>query len=967
MNGSDVDVMAIFCEVLDRTSPDERTAYLAEVCGDNLQLRERIERLLSAHEKAGGFLEGSPAGLAGQQPGAMIGPYKLLEEIGEGGFGVVYMAEQTTPVRRRVALKILKAGMDTRRVVARFEAERQALAMMEDPHIARVLDAGETDSGRPYFVMELVHGVAITDFCDQNQLALRDRLELFLSVCQAVQHAHLKGIIHRDLKPPNILVTLHDGKPVVKVIDFGIAKALGEQLTEKTLFTSFAQMVGTPRYMSPEQAERSGLGVDTRTDIYSLGVILYELLTGTTPLDQQRLTQAPLDEVLRLISDEESPRPSTRISTLGQAATVISVRRNSDPQRLSRLICGELDWIVLKALEKDRTRRYETAGALAADVQRYLHDEPVLACPPSKWYRFGKFARRHKVGMAMIAAGVLALAGLAISNALIRQEQSRTTVEKARAEQAQALAEERAEKIRRDMENLTAASDFLEQGRHFAGELRWDDAYKSFTKAIELRPDQASGWMERADLLSVLGLWDLAAADFAREMELRQPDVIRRYYLDALLRLRVGDMAGYQAVRRNALERFRGTTKTSFARELLRLCNLAADAEEPLESVELAQNLLADGPRTWICLYSLGLAHYRAGQYDEAIGRLRESLDVDPGSNVRPLSYPALAMAHFARGELDLARQALLDAEHALDHWTQLRYESLYGHSIVHRGAAATWPVAWWDWLECELLYAEAKQLIDGLPPQDDPRLLVLSARAFAGLQWTVEAGEQYDKALKQRPDDPLIRLEAHRNRGYGHAEAGRWSDAAVAFARAVEIAPDEAYLWRFRAVALVAATRLDEYREVCAAMMDRFEKTSDPWTACNVVFACVLDGDALTEPARLLPVAKAAAPFYHFGAHVQGAALYRAGRYAEAINSFQAAAKDYRPRAWEWSFLSMTQHHLNQPEEARRSLKEAARWIEDANRAASDDLSGASAMWNGWSEKAVYPLLLEEARTMIE
>ena len=971
MNGSDVDVMAVFCEALERSSADERAAYLAEACGNDLLMRARVESLLRAHQKAGAgtFLESGPDLLAAEQPGAMIGPYKLLEEIGEGGFGIVYMAEQIVPVRRRVALKILKPGMDTRQVVARFEAERQALALMDDPHIARVLDAGETNSGRPYFVMELVHGIAITDFCDQNQLAARQRLELFLAICQAVQHAHLKGIIHRDLKPANILVTLHDGRPVVKVIDFGIAKALGEQLTEKTLFTNFAQMVGTPRYMSPEQAERSGLGIDTRTDIYSLGVILYELLTGTTPLEQQRLIQVSYDEVRRLISEEDSPRPSARITTLGQAATAISACRSSDPQRLSHLIRGELDWIVLKALEKDRTRRYETASALASDVERYLHDEPVLAFPPSKWYRFGKFARRHKLGMALggaaALAGLLAVAGLIASNALIRQEQFRTSVEKARAEQAQQLAEGRAKQIRRDMQNVTVAGAFVEEGRHFASQLRWDDAHLAFTKAIELRPDQIAAWRERGDLLALLGLWDLAAADFAQEMELRQPDVTRRYYLHAVLRLHVGDTAGYQAVRRLARERFGGTTKMRFARDLLRLCNLAADADDPLQSVELARNLVDDDPRAWSCLYPLGVAHYRAGQYDEAIRRLRESLDADPAFSAPGLSYAVLAMAYCAQGETELARQALGEVERALDRWMEIRYGSQHEHTVVHRGAVANWPLPWWEWLECQLFYAEAKQLIDGLPPPGDTRLVVLDARAFAGLQWTSQASEKYDEALKQRPDDPQIRLEAHRNRGYGHAQVGQWRDAAVAFARAAEIAPDEAYLWRFRAVALLAAGEVDEYRKACAAILERFERTSDAWTACNVVFACVLGPDALTDTARLLPVAEVAAPYYHFGAYVRGAALYRAGRPAESVHSFETVAKNYHPRAWEWSFLAMAQHQLGKPDEARRALAEAVGWIRDADLSTSDDFSGTSPMWDGWSERAVYPLLVKEAQTM--
>ncbi len=345
-----------------------------------------------------------------------IGPYKLLQEIGEGGFGVVYMAEQQEPIRRKVALKIIKPGMDTREVIARFEAERQALALMDHPNIARVFDAGATDNGRPYFVMELVKGVPITEFCDKNKFPTSERLKLFITACHAVQHAHHKGIIHRDLKPSNVMITLHDGLAVPKVIDFGVSKAISQRLTEKTLFTRFGQMVGTPQYMSPEQAEMSGLDVDTRSDIYSLGVLLYELLTGTTPVEESRLRSSGHAEMLRIIQEEEPPKPSSRLNTLGEELTAVCQHRGSDPKRLGQLLRGDLDWIVMKSLEKDRNRRYETANSLAQDIQRHLSDEPVVAGPPSAAYRTRKFVRRNKTLVtAALAVGLALLTGLGMA------------------------------------------------------------------------------------------------------------------------------------------------------------------------------------------------------------------------------------------------------------------------------------------------------------------------------------------------------------------------------------------------------------------------------------------------------------------------------------------------------------------------------------------------------------------------
>jgi eukaryotic-like serine/threonine-protein kinase len=428
----------IYVGALERPSAAERAAFLDDACGGDEASRRRLEALFREHDDLGSFLESPPAALVAVEdptvayatpegPGEVIGPYQLLESIGEGGMGSVFMAEQAHPVRRRVALKLIKAGMDTRQVVARFEAERQALAMMDHPSIARVLDGGATPEGRPYFVMELVRGIPITDYCDRERLTVAERLELFVLVCRAVQHAHQKGVIHRDLKPSNILVTVVDGAAVPKVIDFGVAKATGVRLTERTLFTGFHQMVGTPLYMSPEQADLAGVDVDTRSDVYALGVLLYELLTGSTPLDREAFGRAAFDEMRRIIREDEPPRPSERLSTLGaERRSSVSGLRRTDPRHLGKAVRGELDWVVMKALEKDRRRRYETAGDFAADVIRYLADRPVEASPASARYRLGKFARRNRAVLTIAAslAGlvVLGVAGLALGAALLARQ-----------------------------------------------------------------------------------------------------------------------------------------------------------------------------------------------------------------------------------------------------------------------------------------------------------------------------------------------------------------------------------------------------------------------------------------------------------------------------------------------------------------------------------------------------------------
>ena len=481
----DSEAYAILSQVAELESDEERADFLDEACAGDQELRARVERLLSVYHQAGSFLDSPVVPIAettGEQDDTIcseIGGYKILQELGEGGFGVVYMAEQQRPVRRKVALKVIKPGMDSREVIARFEAEQQALAMMDHPNIARVLDAGLSVNGRPFFAMELVKGVPITEYCDKNQLPLPERLRLFVTVCRAVQHAHQKGVIHRDIKPSNIMVTLHDGEPVPKVIDFGVAKAIGQQLTEKTLFTHYGQMIGTPQYMSPEQAEMSGLDIDTRSDIYSLGVLLYEILTGTTPVTADQLRATAFAEIQRVICQEEPPTPSTRLSTLGDRLTIIASHRQCDAVKLRQLVHGELDWIVMKSLEKERARRYETANDFATDVEAYLNDQPVHARPPSFGYILGKTFRKHRILVttsALVVTVLVAATAISIWQAIDKYELSKVADE-AREQAVASLNQARTEAERANQARQQALQ--LKEAVELAKDQARRDAYAS--------------------------------------------------------------------------------------------------------------------------------------------------------------------------------------------------------------------------------------------------------------------------------------------------------------------------------------------------------------------------------------------------------------------------------------------------------------------------------------------------------
>jgi serine/threonine protein kinase/tetratricopeptide (TPR) repeat protein len=633
----------IFAQAIDIAAAEERAAFLRQACGNNAQLHDEVEKLVRDHFRAGAFLQEPAAGLAArteaytasERPGSVIGPYKLLEQIGEGGFGLVFLAEQTEPVRRKVALKILKPGMDTRQIVARFEAERQALAIMDHPHIARVFDGGATSSGRPYFVMELVKGVPITEYCDKNHLPPRERLELFVSVCQAVQHAHQKGIIHRDLKPSNVLVSRHDTTPMVKVIDFGVAKALGQELTDKTLFTGIAQMIGTPLYMSPEQAGMSDLDIDTRSDIYSLGVLLYELLTGTTPFSKEQFKQAGYDEIRRIIREEEPPKPSTRISTLGQAASTVCTRRQSDPRRLSQLVRGELDWIVMKALDKDRNRRYETANGFALDVQRYLADEPVQAGPPSARYRLRKFLRRNR---GPVLAGLLILVALVggiigTTAGLLRAQHEATQAgqerDRARAARDRAAATVRAMTsdiaavaLTRQQEITPEQKEFLSRALEYYRELLKETQDEEMTRAQIADAATQIGYIEyRLGHVEEAVLMLRQARELNRKLADEFPGAAKYRFILISHHHNLGILLGELGKRHEAQQEYRAAV--DLARDLT-----AEFPDDPRYRETLAANYMALGEtRTSLAIYQQLAARFPAvAAYRDGIASSRSFL-----------------------------------------------------------------------------------------------------------------------------------------------------------------------------------------------------------------------------------------------------------------------------------------------------------------------------------------------------
>jgi eukaryotic-like serine/threonine-protein kinase len=872
----------IFDAALAFTDPAKRSDYLDGACAGDRALRKHIEDLLEMHGQLGSFLE-SPAPAhavtsgpspSPEKPGAVIGRYKLLQQIGEGGMGTVYMAEQTQPVHRKVALKLIKPDMDSRQVIARFEAERQALALMDHPNIAKVLDAGTTESGRPYFVMELVKGVPVTRYCDEHHLAPKQRLELFVPVCQAVQHAHQKGVIHRDLKPSNVLVCLYDGKPVPKVIDFGVAKAAGPTLTERTLFTELGQVVGTLEYMSPEQAELNQLDVDTRSDIYSLGVLLYELLTGTTPLDRRRLKEAAFLEVLRLIREEEPPRPSTRLST-AEGLSSIAANRGLEPKRLTGLMRGELDWIVMKSLDKDRNRRYETANAFVADVLHYLNDESVLACPPSATYRLRKFARRNK-GPVLTGTIIFAL----LLGGIVG-----TTWGLVRAQRARLAEADRAEGERQAKQEALAAAAAERNAKETAqtreAETRAVLDFVENRVLAAARPENQEGGLGREVTLRKAVQ---AALPFVDKSFTKLP------LIEARLRLTLGRSFWYLGEWKISTDQYQ-TARTLYS-----------------------GHLGPDHPDTLRCMNNLAVSYSGLGRYADALMLHEQTLTLrkaklgpDHPDTLSSMMNVATSYARLGReaDALMLREQtlALRKAKLGPDHPDTLWSMNYLANSYLNLGR---YPDA--VKLNEETLALRKAKL--GPDHPDTLRSMSDLAASYSALGSHAAAIKLQKETLALRkaklgPDHPDTLWTMH-NLAMGYSAFGRYADALKLF--------EETLM-------LKKAKLGPNHRDTLTGMNDM------AW----LLVTC--PDSKFRDPSRAVELAKKAVelgPKQGSYWNTLGIAQYRAGDWKAAVAALEKSMEFRKGGdANDWFFLTMAHWQLGDKKDARKWYDQAVQWME--------------------------------------
>ncbi len=918
---------AVFLAAIEHASPERRAAYLEGVCAGNPRLRAAVEALLAAHDRL------APAGPApepaGARAGSAVGPYKLLQQIGEGGMGAVFMAEQQQPVRRMVAVKIIKPGMDSRQVIARFEAERQALALMDHPNIAKVLDAGATDAGHPFFVMELVKGVPINKYCDDHRLTPRQRLELFVPVCQAVQHAHQKGVIHRDLKPGNVLVAPYDGRPVPKVIDFGVAKATGPRLTERSLFTEFGAVVGTLEYMSPEQAELNQLDIDTRSDIYSLGVLLYELLTGSTPLTKQRLKQTPFPELLRLIREEEPPRPSTRLSTT-EGLPGVAAARGLDPKRLCGLVRGELDWVVMKCLEKERARRYETANGLARDIQRYLRDEPVLACPPSAAYRLRKFLWRNRRALTTVTLlGLMLLVALgAVAGSVgwvLRDRDARRT--RATAEALAAL--DRAGFLQGQGQRAEALAA-LERAATLAGEAGPDEDLQERLAAVQDRLDAEARDQEFVARFAEIRRLDQAGVDEAQSRFTTEKAVPR--IRDALKRF--GVEVGVTEPAR-AAARIRGRPDAVQAQVVAALheCLTAGLTKDVAAERWLLHVLNAADGDPW----RIQVRQAWAARDTATFGQLARTADV----RRQPPSFLLWVAKRIPRsagaGRLDLFRR--IQQAHPGDFWANetlawelykaprpaeaVRYytaalalQPRNAGVLVNRGHALR------EAGELDAALADFREAV-AVAPRYAVAHNGLGVALAARRDWQAAAGA-FREAVAL---DPTLAV-AHANLGNAQSTLGDPETARASFRRALDLDPN------FANAHYGLGVLLDEKGERKEAEREyrRAAELAPQFAEAHFALGRLLDGRGDHDGAlAAFRKAVAARPGFAGAQHALGTQLQTRGLWAEALAAFTAAAradpKEYRiHRELSWLLTACPDAKYRDPRRAVDSADQVIR-----------------------------------------
>jgi serine/threonine protein kinase len=967
---------AVFVEALEIADPKQRSQFLDQACGADKALREQVERLLALSQSAGDFFDKcrpalkSAAGDADQVLSAAeaalepelpecerIGPYKLLQKLGEGGCGVVYMAEQEQPIRRRVALKIIKLGMDTRNVIARFEAERQALALMDHPNIARVLDAGATQTGRPYFVMELVYGVKITDYCDQNRVSMRERLELFMQVCNAVQHAHQKGIIHRDLKPSNIMVTMHDGAPVPKVIDFGIAKATEQRLTDKTLFTSYAQLMGTPAYMSPEQMELSGLNLDTRSDIYSLGVLLYELLTGRTPFDTTDLLKLGVEELRRTICEQEPLSPSAKLQTLNdEELTKTARRQHIEAPRLVSQLRGDVDWIVLKCLEKDRTRRYATATGLVEDIERYLHEEAVLARSPSRLYRLQKLVRRNRIVFLFAAAAVAALVlGTITSTWLLIKERE--------ALQSAVVARHDAETARAKEAELRHAAE----SRETVKEISLLMAQNHYEQADELlsRVPLEKPSLETEALLRIFGDWNAISARWPRAIE-RFASLTKLHPQDGLgisldhfrlgtALIEAGERDEYERFRQEIVSRFGSASSraNSLPDELITSCLLLPANQQLLQNlepiVEAAEKALSDSPAfrlPWISS-SLALLEYRRGNDLKATTLCARCLSSpDCGAPQAARAHVIQALAYWRLGQYAEAFTELSRAQERIDPAFKNGLSLNPNNDPAHH---------WFDWVLARILMRECQEQL----LESDRSLGQMPGPAFS-----VESGAKY------------------RVLGEWHALRQEWRDAAERLGALAEV--DRVDGWEtitldyFKlSLALIEAGKRDEFNRFREEFVARYGHTTNA-TAANRVIKSSLLLPASREFLELLEPCARACEEVITNSSVYEAAWnslslevleYRQGNYARAIDLCRKSlAYPEKNALWTTTaqlILAMSYWQMHQYREAVPKMLEAQERI-DTEFANGLDPNPSNDPEHHWYDWVLARILLRECQEQV-